>query len=126
MTEDTYTAGLEELRKLKGRIAELEALAAEGPRPGLGDAIGDHFSPTRAPTDPARRKLESRARGFLADPSMEDALRQRTAMGAAPYAAEMQRVGASNGLAMALYESSRTAAIAVGAWTPDTTEGDAA
>lgn len=125
MTDDSYRQGIEEIARIRSRLAELEAMAAKGPPIGLSDALADAMSPLQAPVDPARRKLQNAAHGWQPDDQMEAAVKARDRDPAA-YAAEMARVGASNGLEMALYESSRTAAIAVGAWTePTTTEGDA-
>lgn len=63
----------EELARVKARLKELEALAAQPPRPGIGDALADHFS--KPSVDPARRKLENQAHFYA--PSEETAFRQR-------------------------------------------------
>ena len=89
----------------------------------LETALNGHYAPSTPPVDPARRRLESRAHGFVPDPGMEEAIARRAAIGAEAYDREVTRVGASDGLQRALYEDQRTAAIAVGAWTPPTPEG---
>ena len=114
MTDDPF----EELARLKTRLAELEAIAAQPRRAGIGDALADHYSPTRPPVDPARRKLENAARGFVVNDGMEQALRQR-AKDPAAWSASMRAMGASE-LEVSLYALGRTAAIEIGAFVPTT------
>lgn len=119
MTADPH----EELRRLKARLAELEAIAAaQPPRAGIGDAIADAMSPTQ-PVDPARRRLEAEARQFVPDPSSEDALAARDRDPVA-FDASMAAMHVS-GLPLALYSHMRAAAVETGTWTPPPTEGDA-
>ena len=112
-----------ELARLKERIRQVEAMAAESThRAGLETALADAMGPTRTPVDPARRRLESVARGFVPDPQSEAAIAAR-AKDRRGYDRETRRVG--GGLELALYERGRDAAIKLGTFVPDTTEGDA-
>lgn len=123
MTDDAYTAGLLEIRKIRDRLAELERVAAQGPSPNLESLLGDRYAPfIAAPADPRRKALENAARGFVPDPATEAGIAAR-AKDPAAYDAEMRRVGVSNGLETALYDRQREAAIAVGAFVPST-EGE--
>lgn len=119
---DSYAAGVREIEALRARLARLEEIARQ-PRPGIGDALSDHYSPLRPPPDPRRKALESAARGFVPDPQAEAALVAR-AKDPAAYEAQLRAMGASP-LELSLYARQREAALAVGAFTPDTTEGDA-
>jgi len=123
MTDD-YTRGLDEIKALRARLANLEAIAAgTPPRAGMHDAIADHYSPTQ-PVDPARRRLEAEGRQFVPDPASEDALAARDRDPAA-FDASMAAMHVS-GLPLALYNRMRAAAVETGKWTPPTPEGDAA
>ncbi len=113
---------LAEIRRIRTRLAELEALAAQPPPISMGTALEDHFSPTKPPSDPARRHLEAIARGFVPDPQSETALVAR-AQDVAGYERALRAMGADP-LALSLYARQRDAAIATGAWTPPTAEGD--
>lgn len=119
--------GLAEIARIRARLAELEQLAAQGPRAGLGDLTGalvEHYSPTRAPVDQARRRLEAEGRQFVPDPASEEAIASRDRDPIA-FDASMAAMGVS-GLGLALYSRMRSAAVETGAWTPPTDEGDAA
>jgi len=109
MTDDSYAQGVREIEALRARIAHIEDIARQ-PRPGLADAIGDAMAqpkPTRS-----ERDLRNAAHGWQPDDSMEQAIKAHDRDPAA-YDAEMRRVGASNGLEMALYTRQRAAALAL-------------
>jgi hypothetical protein len=111
---------LAEIAALRARIARIEAaaLAATTPTegaPNMENAIRDHYTPT-TPPDKERARLESIARGFVADPQSEAALVARAKDPAAFDTA--QRAMHADGLALSLYSRGREAAIAVGAYTP--------
>jgi hypothetical protein len=108
-----------ELARVKARIAEMERYATAAPP--LEAALADHYSPTRAPVDPARRRLEAEARQFVPDPSSEDALaaRERDPAG---YDSAMEAMHVS-ALPLSLYSRMRAAAVETGTWTPPTKEG---
>ena len=113
---------MDEITALRARIAEIEARALrDAPRIGLETALSDAMSPTRAPVDPARRRLESVARGFVPDPQSEAAIAARS-KDRRGYDREMQRAHVG-GLELALYTRQREAAIKLGTFVPDT-EGD--
>lgn len=117
MTE-TFDA---ELRRLKERIAEVEAMAAAAQRANLGDALDTHYNRPRLPVDPARARLERAARLFVPDPAHEAAVAAR-AKDPRAYDREMRRVGAGL-LELAVYTYGRDAAIKLGTFVPDA-EGD--
>ena len=109
-TEDPAYAAIRDLRQ---RLKDLEAFAAALPTAApLHDAIADHYSPTRPPVDRKTRDLRNAAHGWQPDDSMEQAIKAHDRDPAA-YDAEMRRVGASNGLEMALYSRQRAAALAL-------------
>lgn len=115
---------LAELARVKRRVAELEAIAAATPpRAGLENALADHYNPARPPVDRARRDLLNRAHGWAPDPQEEAAIRARDRDPAAYDAA--QRAMGADVLAQAYYRDGRAAAIKLGTFVPDTTEGDA-
>ena len=109
MTDDSYAAGVREIEALRARLAHLEDIARQ-PRPGLGDAIADAMG--QPPVDRKTRDLRNAAHGWQLDDSMEQAIKAHDRDPAA-YDAEMRRVGASNGLEMALYTRQRAAALAL-------------
>jgi hypothetical protein len=112
MTDD-YTRGLDEIKALRARLANLEAIAAATPpRAGMESALADHYSPLKPPVDRKTRDLRNAAHGWQPDDSMEQAIKAHDRDPAA-YDAEMRRVGASNGLEMALYTRQRAAALAL-------------
>jgi hypothetical protein len=115
---------LQEIVDLRARLARLEAVAAEArdfPKGSLGDSLSDAMNPLRPPVDPARRRLEAEARGFVPDPQSEAAIVAR-AKDPRAYDREMGRVHVG-GLEAALYANQRAAAIKLGTFVPES-EGD--
>jgi hypothetical protein len=123
VTDDSYRQGLAEIEALRARIAHIEDIARQ-PRPGLGDAIADHYSAPRPPKDRKTRDLENAAHGFVPDDQMEQAIRNRDRDPGA-YAAAMAAMHA-DGMSLALYERGRRASLTLGTFTVPTPEGDAA
>jgi len=121
MLEDPAYA---ELRRVKARVAELEAYAAaQPPAAPLHDAIADHYSPTRPPVDRKTRDLRNAAHGWQPDDQMEQAIRNRDRDPGA-YAAAMAAMHA-DGMSLALYERGRVASVTLGTFVPPTDEGAA-
>jgi hypothetical protein len=86
------------------------------------DAIADHYSPTQAPVDPARRKLERAAHGFVPDPQSEAAVAAREA-NPERFDADYRAMRGS-ALELSLYTRGRAAAIKLGTFVPEErTEG---
>lgn len=103
----------EELRRVKARIAEMERYATAAPP--LESLLADHYSPTQA--DPARRKLEAIARGFVPDPQSEAAVAARKA-NPERFDRDFAAMKGS-ALELSLYSRQRAAAIATGAFVPE-------
>ena len=101
-----------ELARVKARIAEMERFATAAP---LESLLADHYSPTQA--DPARRKLEAIARGFVPDPQSEAAVAARKA-NPERFDADYRAMRGS-ALELSLYSRQRAAAIATGAFVPE-------
>jgi len=101
-----------ELARVKARIAEMERYATAAP---LESLLADHYSPTQA--DPARRKLEAIARGFVPDPQSEAAVAARKA-NPERFDADYRAMRGS-ALELSLYSRQRAAAIATGAFVPE-------
>ncbi len=114
---------LAEIAALRARLARLEAVAtaattpAEG-APNMHNAVRDHYNPTEPPPDRERARLQDLADRFVPDPQYEATIAAR-AKDPAGYDAEMRRVGAHQGMELAIYQRSRDAAIALRTWTPD-------
>jgi hypothetical protein len=86
------------------------------PAGGLGSAVANHYRPSDPPPDRARRDLENAAHGWQPDPQSEQAVAARAADPAAWEAA--QRSTGGDLLAHSMYEAGRSAAIALGRFTP--------
>jgi hypothetical protein len=103
-----------ELARVKARIAEMERFATAPPP--LEATLADHYSPLK-PVDPARRKLEAIARGFVPDPQSEAAVAARSA--------DPQRFDADyramkgSALELSLYSRQRAAAVKLGTFVPE-------
>jgi hypothetical protein len=117
-TDPIYAAAVAELAAIKAKLARMEAIARQAP-PGLDSAIAEHVGRPASP-DVARARLEAIARGFVPDPQSEAALVAR-AKDPAGYDAEMRRVGAFDGLGLALYSRGRAAAVKLGTFDPNAT-----
>jgi len=118
---------LAEIQALRDRIARIEkaALAAAVPTQGetMHDAIRSHYSPATPPPDRERARLRSLADRFVPDPQYEATIAARARIGAEAYDAEMRRVGAYQGMELAIYGRSRDAAIKLGTFVPAKEEG---
>jgi hypothetical protein len=115
---------LAEIAALRARIARIEAaaLAAAVPTegaPNMENAIRDRFN--QPPPDREQARRQSLADRFVPDPQLEATIAARSKDPAA-YDREMARVGAYQGMELAIYGRSRDAAIALKTWTPDATK----
>jgi hypothetical protein len=120
-------AALEEIRAIRSRLAYLEAIATAAATPTEGapdmeSAIRGHYSPTTPPPDPEQARLQSLADRFVPDPQLEATIAARSKDPAA-YDREMRRVGAYQGMELAIYGRSRDAAIKLGTFVPAKEEG---
>ena len=117
---------LAEIRALRERLARLEAVAqaaATQPKPTgdtMHNAIRGHYNPTEPPPDRERARLQAIADRFVPDPQLEATIAARARMGAEAYDGEMRRVGAYQGMELAIYGRSRDAAIKLGTFVPAT------
>jgi len=102
-----------ELARVKARIAEMERYATAPP---LESLLTDHYSPLK-PVDPARRKLEATARGFVPDPQSEAAVAARAA-NPERFDADYRAMRGS-ALELSLYTRGRAAAIKLGTFVPE-------
>jgi hypothetical protein len=112
--DDAYTAGLAEIGRIRARLAELEQLAAKGPRAGLEDALADAMGrpqPTRA-----ERDLTNAAHGWSPDDQMEQTLRQKAA-DPAGWSRAMRDMHASE-MEVSLYERGKAASLTLAALDP--------
>ena len=87
----------------------------------LGSAIDAHYG-NQPPPDRERARLQAIADRFQVDPALESTLAAR-AKDPAGYDAEMKRVGAFQGLELAVYGRGRDAAIKLGTFVPAKEEG---
>jgi len=118
MTDD-YTRGLDEIKALRARLANLEAIAAATPpRAALGDAIADHYSPTQPPKDRKTRDLENAAKFY--SPTEEAGFRQR-AKDPERYDRELAAMGGDL-LSQSIALAARDAHIKLGGTIPDPEE----
>ena len=115
---------LAEIRALRERLARLEQIArASSTQPPAGDkpmdlntAVEGQLNAKPLPVR-ERARLESIAAHFVPDPQMEASIAAR-AKDPAGYDREMARVGAFDGMGMALYNRGRDAAIKLGLYDP--------
>ena len=114
---------LAELRALRQRLDRLEqvAQAAAATQP-IGDtmdnAVRGHYNPFQPPPDRERARLQNLADRFVPDPQLEATIVAR-AKDPAGYDREMRRVGAYQGMELAIYGRSRDAAIKLGTFIPE-------
>jgi hypothetical protein len=83
----------------------------------MESAIRSHYSPTAPPPDREQARLQDLADRFVPDPQLEATIAAR-AKDPAAYDKEMKRVGAYQGMELAIYGRSRDAAIKLGTFVP--------
>jgi hypothetical protein len=88
------------------------------PARDLETAIANRLRPSEPPPDREQARLQGLADRFVPDPQLEATIAARSKDPAA-YDREMARVGAYQGMELAIYQRSRDAAIALKTWTPD-------
>jgi hypothetical protein len=125
MDDPLVKAAQLEIAGIRRRLAELELVATAATQPTEGappmdleSAIAGHYNPSAPPPDRERARLQDLADRFVPDPQYEATIAARS-KDPAGYDAEMRRVGAHQGMELAIYQRSRDAAIALKTWTPD-------